>query len=142
MTRTRRQPAFRGSHQDDNIFRKIVGVKTSLARFCLWLNMPLFWITFVLLVSEKPFPWLFDVLPWSRYTDLVVICVLVDIWGALTLTLGFPGAIGYELYWNPYFRAPSLRNVVSKEEEAAMARVNNEGGQRKFGAMLLVRYFS
>ena len=55
------------------------------------------------------------------------------------LTLGFTGAFGYELYWNPYFRAPSLRDKVSKEEEAAMARVNREGGQQKFGAMILVR---
>jgi hypothetical protein len=42
-------------------------------------------------------------------------------------------------YWNPYFSTPSLRNKVSKEEEAAMAKVNREGGQQKFGAMLLIR---
>lgn len=40
--------------------------------------------------------------------------------------------------WNPYFRAPSLRNVVGKEEEAAMARTNREGGRQKFGVMLLI----
>lgn len=57
----------------------------------------------------------------------------------LTLTLGFTGAFGYELYWNPYFRAPSLRNKVSEDEEAAMARVNREGGKQKFGAMVLIR---
>jgi hypothetical protein len=58
---------------------------------------------------------------------------------ALTLTQGLTGAFGYELYWNPYFRAPSLRNKVSKEEEAVMATVNREGGKQKFGAMLLIR---
>jgi len=116
----------------------MAGTQTKLARFCLWLNMPVFWITVALLVSERPFPWLFDILPWSRYTDLIVICILVDIWMILTLTLGFTGAFGYELYWNPYFRAPSLRNKLS-EEEAAMARVNREGGQQKLGAMILIR---
>jgi hypothetical protein len=67
----------------------------------MWINMPLFWTTVVLLVSERPVPWLFHVLPWSNYTDTIVICVLLDIWMILTLTLGFTGAIGYELYWNP-----------------------------------------
>ena len=101
--------------------------------------MPLFWATLVYLVSGGPFPWLFEVLPWSQSTDLIVTCVLLNVWMVTTLTLGFTGAIGYEMYWNPYWRAPSLRGHVGKEEEAAMERVNRENGMQKFGAMLLIR---
>lgn len=42
----------------------------------------------------------------------------------LTLTLGFAGAISYELYLDPCYGALSLRNKVRKEEEVAMVRVN------------------
>lgn len=139
-SRRKRHPEFRGPYQQDNVLHISAGAQTRLARFCLWFNMPLFWITAVLLVSEKPFPWLFDVLPWARYTDIIVICILLNILMLLTLTLGLTGAVGYELHWNPYFRAPSLRHVVSKEEEEeAMARVNREGGKQKVGAMVLIR---
>lgn len=93
----------------------------------------------ILLISEKLFPWLLDVLPWSNYTDKVITCVLLDIWMILKFTLGFTGGVGYEMYWNPYHRAPSLRNKISKDEEAAMARVNREGGQQRPGAMFLIR---
>lgn len=139
MSRIPGQPTFRRPLRQDNIFRIWVGTKTRLARFCLWINMPLFCIASVLLVSGEPFPGLFNVLPWSQYTDLIVICVLLNVWMVLTLTLGFTSAVGYELYWNQYWRAPSLRNRVGNEEEAAMARVNRESGKQKFGAMLLIR---
>jgi len=131
---------FRGPYQQDNVFSVFAGAQTRLTRFCLWFNLPLFVLTFVLLVKEKLGDWPYRVLPWSHFTNLVVVCVLVDVWMLLTFTLGFTGAIGYELYWNPYFRAPSLRGVVGREEEAAMARVNREGGERKFAAGVLIRW--
>lgn len=39
----------------------------------------------------------------------------------------------------PVLSGTILRNKVSKEEEAAMARANREGGQQKLGALLLIR---
>lgn len=129
---------FPGPSPTDNILLIWSNLQTPLAQFLLWFNLPLFWTTVVLLVSEVPFPWLFDVLPWSEVTDLIVIIVFLDVWMLLTLTVGFTGALGYEAYWNPYLRAPSLRGRVGREEEAEMARVGRVGGRRLFGAGWLI----
>jgi hypothetical protein len=45
-------------------------------------------------------------------------------------------AIGYELWWNPYARAPTLRGEVGKEEEVAMV-MENRIIARRMGRMLL-----
>lgn len=137
----RQPPTFRGPYQEDNVFNIFAGAQTRLARLCLWFNIPLFVLTVVLLVKEK-LDWPYQVLPWSPFANLIVVCVVVNVWMTLTFTLGFTGAIGYEMYWNPYFRAPSLRGVVGREEEDAMARVNREGGERKFAAGVLIRWSS
>ena len=113
----KRQPTFRNPYQQNSIVRITVGAQTKVARFRLWLNMLLFWTMLILLVPEKPFLWLFDVLPWSSYTNTIVICILLDIWMVLTLTLSFTGTIGYEFYWDPYFRAPSLRTRLARRKK-------------------------
>lgn len=123
-----------GQHNLHDSWRKPSSLALVRGSICL-----LFWSSLILLISEKLFPWLLDVLPWSNYTDKVITCVLLDIWMILKFTLGFTGGVGYEMYWNPYHRAPSLRNKISKDEEAAMARVNREGGQQRPGAMFLIR---
>lgn len=125
---------FHGTSQDDSTYLVFCGVRTVLARFCLWVNIPLTWIVGTAFITRHVDVWLHDFMTWLGAfvpvpSELTVACIFVGLyvtWAFLSHTVFVFGALVHELWWNPYARAPSLKGKVGKEEEEAMLKTNRQ----------------
>lgn len=125
-TRTR----FRGPYQDDSTYAVICGLRTVLARFLIWFNIPLCWFVGITIATRHIDQWLSAHFSGSEATVAITFVVVYAIYTILAHTVAVFGAIGYELWWNPYARAPTLRGEVGREEEVAMVMQNRAIARR------------
>jgi hypothetical protein len=127
---------YSGPHQDDSTYAVICGLRTIFARFLIWFNLPLCWFVGITIATRHIEQWLdahfFD----SESTVAITFVVIYIVYTILAHTVAVFAAIGYELWWNPYARAPTLRGEVGKEEEVAMV-MENRIIARRMGRMLL-----
>ncbi|KAM0723298.1 hypothetical protein Q7P37_001499 [Cladosporium fusiforme] len=132
---------FQGPSQDDSTYLVFWGLQTVLARFFLWVNIPLTWMVGAAFSTGQVDVWLHDFMTWlgayvSVPSELVVACVFVGgyvTWAFLSHTVCVFGALAHELWWNPYARAPSLKGRVGREEEEAMLLANRRVVRRVWG---------
>lgn len=127
---------YLGPHQDDSTFAVICGLRTILARFLIWFNLPLCWIVGISIATRHIEQWLNAHFSGPESTVAITFVVVYMVYIVLSHTVAVFGAIGYELWWNPYARAPTLRGQVGKEEEVAMV-LQNRLVARRMGRMLL-----
>jgi hypothetical protein len=125
-TRTR----YRGPYQDASTYTVICGLRTVLARFLIWFNLPLCWFVGIAIATRHIDQWLEAHFSGSEAPVAITFVVLYVIYTVLAHTVAVFGAIGYELWWNPYARAPTLRGVVGREEEVAMVQQNRKIARR------------
>lgn len=113
------------TEQDDNAFLVICGLRSVLARFCIWINMPFTWCLGGTIATGHVDRWLNLLFgeP-NRKTAAITFVAMYVIYTVLTHTIFVYAALAHELWWNPYARAPSLRCQVDREEETAMLRTN------------------
>ena len=121
---------YRGPYQDDSTYTVICGLKTVLARFLIWFNLPLCWFIGIAIATRHIDQWLEAHFSSSEAPVAITFVVLYVIYTVLAHTVLVFGAIGYELWWNPYARAPSLRGEVGREEEVAMVKQNRKIARR------------
>lgn len=125
---------FHSPSQDDSTYLVFWGLRTVLARFCLWVNIPLTWIVGTAFITRRVDVWLHDFITWlgafvAVPSELTVACIFVGLyvtWAFLSHTVFVFGALVHELWWNPYARAPSLKGKVGREEEEAMLKSNRQ----------------
>lgn len=125
---------FNGPLQDDSTYAVFWGLRTVLARFCLWVNLPLTWIVGAAFNTHRVDVWLHAFMAWLEAfipvpSELVMACIFVGgyvTWAFLSHTVVVFGALAHELWWNPYARSPSLKGKVGREEEEAMLLSNRQ----------------
>jgi len=121
---------YRGPYQDDSTYTVICGLRTVLARFLIWFNLPLCWFVGTAIATRHIDQWLEARFSGSEAPVAITFVVLYVIYTVLAHTVAVFGAIGYELWWNPYARAPTLRGEVGREEEVAMVKQNRKIARR------------
>lgn len=117
---------YRGPYQDDSTYAVICGLQTVLARFLIWFNLPLCWFVGIVIATRHIDPWLASHLPGPEATVAIMFVVTYIAYTFIAHTVAVFVAIGYELWWNPYARAPTLRGEVGREEEIAMVKQNRK----------------
>jgi hypothetical protein len=127
---------YSGPHQDDSTYAVICGLRTILARFLIWFNLPLCWFVGITIATRHIEQWLDAHFSGSESMVAITFVVIYIIYTILAHTVAVFAAIGYELWWNPYARAPTLRGEVGREEEVAMV-MQNRIIARRMGRMLL-----
>lgn len=120
----------RGPYQDDSTYEVICGLQTVLARFLIWFNLPLCWFVGIVIATRHIDQWLNVNSSGSEATIAIAFIVIYIVYTVLAHTVAVFGAIGYELWWNPYARAPTLRGEVGREEEVAMVKQNRRIAMR------------
>jgi hypothetical protein len=117
---------YRGPYQDDGTYTVVCGLRTVLARFLIWFNLPFCWFVGSAIATRHIDHWLNAHFSGSDATVAVTFVVTYIVYTILAHTVAVFGAIGYELWWNPYARAPTLRGEVGREEEVAMVKQNRK----------------
>lgn len=116
---------FPGPEQDDSTYTVICGLRTIPARFLIWFNLPLCWFVGIVIASRQIETWLNAHFPGSHQsTAAITFVALYVVYTFLAHTVAVFAAMVYELWRNPYARAPSLRGEVGREEEVAMLTRN------------------
>ena len=121
---------YRGPYQDDSTYTVICGLRTVLARFLIWFNLPLCWFVGLTIATRHIDQWLDAHFSGSGATIAVTFVVTYIVYTFLSHTVAVFTAMGYELWWNPYARAPTLRGEVGREEEVAMVKENRKIARR------------
>jgi hypothetical protein len=116
--------SFRGPDHDDSTYVVLCGLRTVLARLLIWFNLPLCWFVGITVATRYIEQWLKAHYSGTRSTAVIVFVVIYVVYAVLAHTVAVFGGIGWELWWNPYARAPTLRGEVGKEEEVAMVKRN------------------
>jgi hypothetical protein len=112
---------FPGPHQDDSTLTVYLNLRTIPARLLLWFNITLSWIIAILIATRAIDGLLDSYFPGFDKADVARVFAGVYIGHAiLAHTVGVFCGLVYELWRNPYARAPSLRGRVGREEEVAM----------------------
>lgn len=121
---------YHGPYQDDSTYAVICGLRTVLARFLIWFNLPLCWFVGIFIATRHIDPWLASHFSGSETRVAIAFVATYIVYAVLSHTVVAFIAIGYELWWNPYARAPTLRGEVGKEEEVAMVKQNRKIAKR------------
>jgi hypothetical protein len=121
---------YRGPHQDDSTYAVICGLRTVLARFLIWFNLPLCWFVGIAIATRHIDQWLASHFSGSEARVAITFVVAYIVYAVLAHTVAVFAAVGYELWWNPYARAPTLRGEVGREEEVAMVKENRRIAKR------------
>lgn len=103
-------------HQRESFLSMYIQLQSRLARLCLWINLPMFWLVTVSLFTGN----LGTIV--RAHPHAVMGTWLV--WLFLTHFLGTSAAF-WELSWNPYIRCPSLKGKIAQWEEEQLMRENN-----------------
>ena len=107
---------FHGPHQDDSTLTVYLNLRTIPARLLLWFNTTLCWIVGIAIATRS----IDDVLDAyflasDKATVAISFAVVYVVYTFLTYTLGVFCGLVYELWRNPYARAPTLRGQVGRE---------------------------
>jgi len=103
-------------HKRESLLSIYTHLQTKLARLCLWINLPLFWLVTVTLCTGK----LRTIVRAHPHAVMGTYLAL------LVLTHSFAStAVLWELSWNPYFRCPSLKGKIDRWEQEQLMRENN-----------------
>lgn len=121
---------YRGPYQDDSTYAVICGLRTVLARFLIWFNLPLCWFVGIVVATRHIDKWLASHFSGSDARVAIAFVATYIVYTVLSHTVAVFVAIGYELWWNPYARAPTLRGEVGREEEVAMVKQNRKIAKR------------
>jgi hypothetical protein len=121
---------YRGPYQDDSTYAVICGLQTILARFLIWFNLPLCWFVGIAIATRHIDQWLASHFSGPEARVAIAFVVAYIVYTVLSHTVAVFGAIGYELWWNPYARAPTLRGEVGRDEEVAMVKENRKIARR------------
>lgn len=121
---------YRGPDQDDSTYAVICGLQTVFARFLIWFNLPLCWFVGIAIATRHIDQWLAAHFSGSGTRVAIAFAATYVVYTLLAHTVAVFGAIWYELWWNPYARAPTLRGEVGKEEEVAMVKENRKIARR------------
>ena len=120
----------RGPYQDDSTYAVICGLQTVLSRFLIWFNLPLCWFVGIAIATRHIDQWLAAYFSGPEARVAITFVVTYIVYTVLAHTVAVFAAIGYELWWNPYARAPTLRGEVGREEEVAMVKENRKIAKR------------
>lgn len=121
---------YRGPDQDDSTYEVICGLQTVLARFLIWFNLPLCWFVGIVIATRHIDQWLHAHFSGPEARVAIAFAATYIAYTVLAHTVAVFGAIWYELWWNPYARAPTLRGEVGREEEVAMVKQNRKTARR------------
>jgi hypothetical protein len=121
---------YHGPCQDDSTYAVICGLRTVLARFLIWFNLPLCWFVGIVIATRHIDQWLALHFSGSDARVAITLVATFIVYTVLSHTVAVFFAIGYELWWNPYARAPTLRGEVGREEEVAMVKQNRKIAKR------------
>lgn len=122
---------FQGPFQDDSTLAVYFNLRTIPARFLLWFNIAFSWIVGTAIATRSIDGWLDAYFPgFDRATVAIDFAVIYIAHAVLAHTLGVFCGLVYELWRNPYARAPTLRGQVGKEEEVAMLMENRSRAKR------------
>lgn len=118
------KPRFSGPQQDDSTYTVICGLRTIPARFLIWFNLPLCWFVGIVIASRQIETWLKAHFSGSQSAAAIAFVAVYVVYTFLAHTVAVFAAMTYELWRNPYARAPSLRGEIGREEEVAMLLQN------------------
>jgi len=121
---------YRGPDQDDSTYAVICGLQTVFARFLIWFNLPLCWFVGIVIATRHIDQWLAAHFSGPEARVAIAFVATYMVYTVLAHTVTVFGAIWYELWWNPYARAPTLRGEVGREEEVAMVKQNRKIARR------------
>lgn len=121
---------YRGPDQDDSTYAVICGLQTVFARFLIWFNLPLCWFVGIVIATRHIDQWLAAHFSGPEARVAIAFVATYMVYTVLAHTVAVFGAIWYELWWNPYARAPTLRGEVGREEEVAMVKQNRKIARR------------
>ena len=122
---------FQGPKQDDSTLAVYIGLRTIPARFLIWFNTT-FCLAVGIAIATRLIDGVLDAyFPGSdKATVAMSFVVFYAVYTLLAYTLGVFCGIVYELWRNPYARAPTLRGKVGREEEVAMMKENRLRAKR------------
>ena len=127
---------LQGPYQDDSTLAVYFSLRTIPARFLLWFNIAFSWIVGISIATRYVASWLDAYFPgFDKATVAINFVAIYIVYAILAHTLGVFCGLVYELWRNPYARAPTLRGKVGREEEVAMLMENRSR------AMRLCRFF-
>jgi hypothetical protein len=121
---------YRGPYQDDSTYVVICGLRTVLARFLIWFNLPLCCFVGIAIATRHIDQWLASHFSGSDARVAIAFVATYIVYAVLSHTVAVFVAVGYELWWNPYARAPTLRGELGREEEIAMVKHNRTIAKR------------
>jgi hypothetical protein len=121
---------YHGPYQNDSTHAVICGLRTVLARFLIWVNLPLCWFVGIVIATRHIDQWLASHFSGSDARVAITFVATYVVYTVLSHTAAVFCAVGYELWWNPYARAPTLRGEVGREEEIAMVKQNRKIAKR------------
>jgi hypothetical protein len=122
---------FQGPYQDDSTLAVYLDLQTIPARFLLWFNIAFSWIVGIAIATRSIDGVLDAYFPgFDKATVAMVFAVIYIVYSILAHTLGVFCGLVYELWRNPYARAPTLRGKVGREEEVAMLMENRSRARR------------
>jgi hypothetical protein len=122
---------FQGPYQDDSTLAVYLNLRTIPARFLIWFNIAFSWLVGIAIATRSIDRVLDAYFPGFDKATVAITFVGVYIAHAiLAHTLGVFYGMAYELWRNPYARAPTLRGKVGREEEAAMLKENRLRARR------------
>ena len=122
---------FQGPYQDDSTLAVYLNLRTIPARFLIWFNITFSWVVGIALASRTIDGWLDAHFPGiDKGTVAISFVVVYVVYAILAHTLGVFCGLVYELWRNPYARAPTLRGKVDREEEVAMLVENRLRARR------------
>jgi hypothetical protein len=123
--------AFQGPYQDDSTLSVYLNLRTIPARFLIWFNIAFSWLVGIAIATRSIDRVLDAYFPGFDRATVAISFVGVYIAHAiLAHTLGVFYGLAYELWRNPYARAPTLRGKVGREEEVAMLKENRLRARR------------
>jgi hypothetical protein len=122
---------FQGPYQDDSTLAVYLNLRTIPARFLIWFNIAFSWLVGIAIATRSIDAVLDAYFPGVDKATVAISFVGVYIAHAiLAHTLGVFYGLAYELWRNPYARAPTLRGKVGKDEEVAMLKENRLRARR------------
>lgn len=121
---------YHGPDQDDSTYAVICGLRTIFARFLVWFNLPLCWFVGIVIATRHIDQWLASHFSGSDARVAITFVAAYIVYAVLSHTVAVFVAVGYELWWNPYARAPTLRGEVGREEEVVMVKQNRKIAKR------------
>jgi hypothetical protein len=122
---------FQGPYQDDSTLAVYFNLRTVPARLLIWFNIAFSWLVGTAIATRSIDGWLDAYFPgFDKVTVAINFAVIYIAHAFLAHTLGVFCGLVYELWRNPYARAPTLRGQVGREEEVAMLMENRSRAKR------------